>query len=295
MTKRKGFSLIELLIVVAIIAALVGVAVPFFQDNLAEAQKTKAKQDLDVIRNAINLHDAQNRPLVGTDLTPLLGRYLQELPNDPWGNPYLLDANVGRVISFGADAQADGTGPDEDHPMNYKPALRIQRCQYEGPWGAPRKRNKIIVTLTKPFALVDSAELESTLQLLTNTRDYTDGNPWSIRQLYTSPASASAKADWSLNTTKYGKYDVGIFAFQNFTDVLAGCQPITPTMAINFDTDPGVDNASMTHFGIVEAYLTGGPMDTAIYGANVRDLYQRSPESIPLYQGANRGVKIERF
>jgi prepilin-type N-terminal cleavage/methylation domain-containing protein len=299
MTKRKGFSLIELLIVVAIIAALVGVAVPFFQDNLAEAQKTKAKQDLDVIRNAINLHDAQNRPLVGTDLKPLLGRYLQELPADPWGNPYLLDANVGLVISFGADAQYSGTGPDEDHLATYKPSLRIQRAQYEGPWGAPKKKNNLIVTMTKPFVMASDGDLKDTLQVLTNTRDYTSGAPYSLTELFSSGtwAGTSGASSWATITAgaKYNKFDQGMFAFGNTLDTKSGAQPITPTMAVNFDH--AADDAASTNFGLIEWWLPLGPLDDAIFVADVRadPKYQRSPEAIPLYQGYNRGVKIERF
>ena len=295
--KRKGFSLIELLIVVAIIAALVGVAVPFFQDNLQEAQITKAKQDLDVIRNAINLHDAQNRPLVGTSLEPLLGRYLQELPNDPWGNPYLLDANVGLVITFGADAQADGTGGDQDQKARYKPALRIQRAQYEGPWGLPKTANRLIITMTKPFILRSEASLEDELQILTNTRDFTSGNPWSIFDLSDSVAG-SAKSSWSTGTAgpRYFKDADGMFAFGNSMNALKGGQPITPTMAVNFelaadDTTPG----DTVDFGLVERWLPSGPLDDAIYGSETKNLYQQSPEAIPRYQDYNRGVKLERF
>lgn len=296
--RRKGFSLIELLIVVAIIAALVGVAVPFFQDNLQEAQRTKAKQDLDVIRNAINLHDAQNRPLVGTDLSPLLGRYLQEMNDDPWGNTYLLDANVGILVTFGADAQADGTGPDKDEVAYYKSPLRIQRAQYDGPWGRPvttPRANMFIITMTKPFSWDDPDETESTLQLLTNTRDYDSGFPFSLKGLDTE-FGASQKSDWDTgngNAANFVKPEIGVFAFGNGATVLSGGQSVTPTMSVNFAT--WADGTLMTEFGLVEFWLTNGPLDEAIYGDEARTIYQRSPESIPFYNGQNRGVKIERF
>ena len=289
---RKGFSLIELLIVVAIIAALVGVAVPFFQDNLQEAQITKAKQDLDVIRNAINLHDAQNRDLVGTDLQPLVGRYLQELPTDPWGNEYLLDANVGLVITFGADAQAGGTGGDADQPVRYKPTLRIQQAQYEGPWGHPKEHSTVIITMTKPFDMVAPADLHDELEILTNTRR-DDGRPVSLNDLDSSGDPTAWATDQS-NAVKYQKPQDSMFAFGNGNDVTdSDAQRITPTMAVNFEE--AANAGDMDDFGLEEAWLANGPMDDAIYGTDVRDLYQQSAEPIPRYQGKNRGVKIERF
>jgi len=100
---NRGVGLIELLIVVMVIAALVGVAVPFFGDNLAESQSTRCHQDLDVLRNAVTLHDAQNGPSQTGDLQPLLGRYLQEIPKDPWGNSYQYDAARGVVTCLGPD------------------------------------------------------------------------------------------------------------------------------------------------------------------------------------------------
>ena len=76
--------------------------------ELSNSQQKQALETLQVLRNAISLHDAQNRPLAGTSLRPLLGRYLQELPNDPWGNEYLLDSSVGLIVSYGADALPGG-------------------------------------------------------------------------------------------------------------------------------------------------------------------------------------------
>lgn len=143
-----GFSLIELLIVVAIIAALVGVAVPFFQDNLAETQRAKALQDLQIIQKAIVQYEQEkNRLLLGTTLEPLVGGYLQQLPVDPWGNRYLWDGGVGFLGSYGADALPGGNGPDADiiaRSLDYggekfpvKPIFP-RRVQYRGPWGPPR-------------------------------------------------------------------------------------------------------------------------------------------------------------
>jgi len=91
--------------------------------------KTDARQDLEVIRMAIDLHDAQNKPLTGSSLEPLLGRYLQEIPTDPWGGEYLLNTDVGFILCFGADGKPGGSGADEDIYFRYKselPTIRVE-------------------------------------------------------------------------------------------------------------------------------------------------------------------------
>jgi prepilin-type N-terminal cleavage/methylation domain-containing protein len=78
---RRAFSLIELLIVVAIIAVLVGVATPYYQDYVKDTKLTKAKAELDIIKNALVKYDTfEEKSFAGTDLRVLLGRYLQDLP-----------------------------------------------------------------------------------------------------------------------------------------------------------------------------------------------------------------------
>ena len=105
---------VELLVVAAIILALIGVAVPMFQPGIHWCPRAAAQQDLDTIRNAISLYEAQNSRLKGTDLQPLVGRYLQEVPKDPWGNEYLVAAEIGLVLTFGADAKPGGNDEASD-------------------------------------------------------------------------------------------------------------------------------------------------------------------------------------
>ncbi|MFC1746367.1 type II secretion system protein GspG [Candidatus Riflebacteria bacterium] len=117
---KAGFSLVELLVVVAIIAILVGVALPFYQDYVQDSKIAKAQQDLDTIVNALALFEVnEGRPYYpissshtnknlygihkeGGDLRGLRGSYLNNIPDDPWGRPYKYDRFAKMVFSEGA-------------------------------------------------------------------------------------------------------------------------------------------------------------------------------------------------
>lgn len=124
---KRGFSLLELLIVVAIIAILVGVATPYYQDYIKETKKTKAKHELDVIKQALIKYDTfEDQPFQTTDLRVLLGRYLQDLPRDPWGRDYEVDYLKGQLSSRGPDNQ----NPNDDIIVDYKPPLTLQKATW---------------------------------------------------------------------------------------------------------------------------------------------------------------------
>lgn len=124
---KRAFSLIELLIVVAIIAVLVGVAMPYYQDYVKETKLTKAKHELDIIKQALIKYDTmEDRPFDRNDMRILLGRYLQELPRDPWGRDYQLDYIAGKVFSYGPDFAKES----DDIVVFYKPPLALQKAVY---------------------------------------------------------------------------------------------------------------------------------------------------------------------
>jgi len=130
--KQSGFTLIELMVVVAILAILAVVVAPMVLDRPDEARIVKAKQDLASISSALNLYKLDNYRYPTTDQgldalvqkptsepTPKHWRpYLQNLPKDPWGNDYLYlspgEHGDFDLYTLGADGQEGGEGTNAD-------------------------------------------------------------------------------------------------------------------------------------------------------------------------------------
>ena len=70
-------------------------------------------------------------------------------------------------------------------------------------------------------------------------------------------------------------------------------QQISPTMAINFDKTI-TPTALGGEYGIIETSVPGGPLTSSIYGPEAIRYYS-PPLPVPLYNGENQGIKIEKF
>jgi general secretion pathway protein G len=103
---RKGFTLIELMIVIVIIGILATLLVPRIMDRPEEARRIKAKVDIKTLESALKLYQLDNGSVPTTEqglqalimrpqATPVPrkwreGGYIEgmNVPKDPWGNPY---------------------------------------------------------------------------------------------------------------------------------------------------------------------------------------------------------------
>ena len=126
-SKYKGFTLIEVMVVVVILSILAAIVVPKIMDRPEQARITKAKNDIRALEAALNLYRLDNMFYPSTDqgLEALVakpsgspepknwkeGGYLDRLPTDPWGNAYLY-LNPGSrgsidIYSTGLDVLSD--------------------------------------------------------------------------------------------------------------------------------------------------------------------------------------------
>jgi general secretion pathway protein G len=104
---RCGFTLIELMIVMAIIVILIGVAVPFYQKSIVRAKETVLHSNLTAMRNVIDeyTYDKQKAPQSLRDL--VTDGYLRDVPKDPiTGN-----ADTWKIIQEDAGQAVSSTEP----------------------------------------------------------------------------------------------------------------------------------------------------------------------------------------
>jgi general secretion pathway protein G len=135
--KSRGFTLIELMVVIVILGILAGLVLPRFMGRTEEAKKTKARLQIENLEGALKLYklDIGTYPTTEQGLEALVqkpstgtvpknwreGGYLEKakVPEDPWGRPYVYMAPGIKnrdfdLKSLGADGEEGGEGENAD-------------------------------------------------------------------------------------------------------------------------------------------------------------------------------------
>ena len=129
--QRRGFTLLELLVVIVIIGLLAGYVAPRYFSQVGKSEVQVAKAQIDAIEKALDQYRLDTRRLPTTEqgLSVLVtrpgnepnwsGPYLKKMPpNDPWGRPYVYRAPGEKgdyeIFSYGRDGKPGGSGEDAD-------------------------------------------------------------------------------------------------------------------------------------------------------------------------------------
>ena len=130
--RQRGFTLIEILVVVMILGLLISLAAPRIMGRTDEARVVKAKADIRALEQGLNLYrlDSGSYPTTEQGLNALVEEprtgepprnwrpdgYMERVPLDPWNHEFLYasDGKTYTLRSLGADGQEGGEGIDAD-------------------------------------------------------------------------------------------------------------------------------------------------------------------------------------
>ncbi|WP_373084114.1 type II secretion system major pseudopilin GspG [Zhongshania sp.] len=133
-SQQPGFSLLEIMVVIVIMGLLIAVVAPNVLQNQDRAMVEKARADISVLEQALDMYKLDNHvyPTTNQGLQALIKRpdtgkqpknyrsdgYIKRLPEDPWGTPYVYiqpgEHGPFDLYSTGADGEEGGEGLARD-------------------------------------------------------------------------------------------------------------------------------------------------------------------------------------
>ena len=117
---RRGFTLLELLVVIVIIGLLAGYVAPRYFSQVGKSETQVARAQIDALEKALDQYrlDKRRYPTSEEGLAAVQPYMKKTVPNDPWGRPYVYRVPGQRgefeVFSYGRDGKSGGTGEDAD-------------------------------------------------------------------------------------------------------------------------------------------------------------------------------------
>ena len=119
--RSKGFTLIELMVVMVIIGLLAATVVPKFFGQVDKAMQQDAQAQIELLGQALDLYRLEKHKYPTSDegLDAIKSYLKKSIPKDPWGNDFIYESpgKEGRgydLISYGADNAEGGEGTDLD-------------------------------------------------------------------------------------------------------------------------------------------------------------------------------------